>query len=372
MTDWEAVERLRSKGWDWDRIASDPKVEFHAEDQAGDPGRALRALYYQRRSRQQRRPSRGSKSDRAADEKDPLRPRWSLARIGLILAPMFAVWTLLAYLYPSPVGVYLGWFPTLVFLLVIAVGVLCFGLLRAVDKWSSVHRNAVIIGAVLGLLVAGGFGLFAVAAGCPNLTPNLSAEPSNWEKAANPAWTSGGNPVFFFYGSIACPYCSASSWSMMVALQKFGALSGLTYGYSSPTDQAGPNTPEVILAGSALQSQYITLDVAEATDPTTITLPTVSGCVEQAYVSAYGSGGIPFNVIGGVYVHSGTLVQPSVLHGMTYQQVQGQVSNQSGPAWDAIKGPAYAMEAFMVKADGGNPANVANDPNVAGILSQIH
>jgi Domain of unknown function (DUF929) len=373
MTDWEAVERLRSKGWDWDRIASDPKVEFHAEDTAGDPGRALRALYYQRRSRRQRRPSHGSKADREADGKDPLRPRWSLARVGFLLVPLLAIWLVLAYAYPSPVGVYIGWFPTLLFLLVIAVGVLCFGLLRALEKWNTVFRNTAVMGAIAGLVIAGGFGLAAVAAGCPSLTPNTSAEPSNWQKAANPAWTSGGNPVFFFYGSVACPYCSASSWSMFLALSRFGQLSGYSYGYSSPTDQAGPNTPEVILAGTALQSQHITLDVAEATDPTTITLPGVSSCVEQAYVSSYGSGGIPFIVIGGTFIHSGTLVQPSTLHGMTYQQVQGQISNQSGVAWDAVSGPAYVLEAFMVKADGANaPQNVATDPNVASVLVQIH
>jgi hypothetical protein len=371
MTDWDAVERLRSKGWDWDRIAGDPKVDFHAEESAGEPGRALRALYYQRRSRQQRRPSKGSKAEREADSKDPSRPKWSLARIGFLCAPLFAVWLLIAYLYPSPVGVYITAFPTLLFLFIVAVGVLCFGLLRSVDKWTTTYRNALIMGAVAGLVIAGIAGLASVAAGCPSLTPNVSGEPSQWEKANNPAWTSGGSPVFFFYGSIACPYCSASSWAMYLALSRFGTVSGFSYGYSSPTDPAGPNTPEIILAGTSYQSQYIALDVAEATDPTTITYPAITSCVEQAYVSTYGSGGIPFNVINGIYLHSGTLVQPSALHGLTTTQVQGQLANQSGPAWDAISGPSYALEAFMVKADGGRPASVASDPNVASILSQI-
>ncbi|MCI4320022.1 MAG: DUF929 domain-containing protein [Thermoplasmata archaeon] len=372
MTDWDAVERLRSKGWDWDRIAGDPKVDFHAEESAGEPGRALRALYYQRRSRQQRRPSKGSKAERDADAKDPSRPKWSLARVGYLLTPLFAVWLLLAYLYPSPVGVYVTAFPTLLFLFIVALGVLCFGLLRSVDKWTTVYRNAVIMGAVAGLALAAIFGLASVAAGCPSLTPNVSAEPSNWEKANNPAWTSGGSPVFFFYGSIACPYCSASSWSMYLALQKFGSLSGYSFGYSSPTDQAGPNTPEIILAGTSYQSQYIAMDVAEATDPTTITYPTISNCVEQAYVSTY-SAGIPFNVVNGIYIHTGTMVQPSALHGMTTSQVLGQISNQSGPAWDAVSGPSYVLEAFMVKACGCSPpSGVATDPNVTTILTQIH
>ena len=58
MVDWDQVEKLRSKGWDWERIASDPKVGYSADSDVGDPGRALRSLYYQRRSKAQRRPGR--------------------------------------------------------------------------------------------------------------------------------------------------------------------------------------------------------------------------------------------------------------------------------------------------------------------------
>ncbi|HZY69921.1 MAG TPA: hypothetical protein VFF67_03685, partial [Thermoplasmata archaeon] len=70
MVDWEAVERLRSKGWDWDRIAGDAKVGFQADEGAGDPGRALRVLYYQRRSKAKRRPSGSGKDGGAGADGD--------------------------------------------------------------------------------------------------------------------------------------------------------------------------------------------------------------------------------------------------------------------------------------------------------------
>ena len=50
MTDWERVERLRSEGVSWDKVASDRRAGFHPPPGA-DPGRALRTLYFQRRSR---------------------------------------------------------------------------------------------------------------------------------------------------------------------------------------------------------------------------------------------------------------------------------------------------------------------------------
>ena len=51
MTDWSRVEKLRAKGIEWDEIAEDERVGFRA-DKGTNPGRALKTLYYSRRSRQ--------------------------------------------------------------------------------------------------------------------------------------------------------------------------------------------------------------------------------------------------------------------------------------------------------------------------------
>ena len=50
MTDWKRVEQLRADGVGWDKVASDRKAGFHPPPGA-DAGRALRTLYFQRRSR---------------------------------------------------------------------------------------------------------------------------------------------------------------------------------------------------------------------------------------------------------------------------------------------------------------------------------
>src|SRR5580700_5730960 len=101
MVDWEQVERLRGKGWDWSRIAEDDRVEFTAEATGGDAGRQLRTLYYQRRSKVQRRTAEGKSSKGSDDAADPNRPS-PLLRIGYIIVPLFGIWAALALVFPSP------------------------------------------------------------------------------------------------------------------------------------------------------------------------------------------------------------------------------------------------------------------------------
>jgi hypothetical protein len=369
MVDWDLVERRRSKGWEWERIAEDPKVGFQADEAAGDPGRALRALYYQRRSKTKRRSSPEARA--AADAADPEK-RWTLERVAAILAPLFAIWFVIALVVPSPVGTFLPAIPWLVILLLFAIGLLAFALLRSANRWNTAIRQSLVAGVILGLVFAGAFGVAALVSGCPTLTSSTSGEPSSFEKADNGAWTQNGATVFFFFGSAACPYCSASSWAMMVALEAFGSLSGTYQDRSNPSD-VYPNTPEVVLANAILQSKYVSLQVAESTDDDQITAAPTNGCFQSAYVSSYDPGGsIPFVVINGQYFHVGQMVNPANLAGFTAPQVQGQIDNQSGAAWNAISPTAYLLEAFIVKSDGGQPSSVATSPSVAPLVAQIH
>ncbi|MGC2289385.1 MAG: DUF929 family protein, partial [Thermoplasmata archaeon] len=205
--------------------------------------------------------------------------------------------------------------------------------------------------------------------GYPTLSPFTTSEPNNFQKVGNPLWTSDGKPVYFFFGSAACPYCSASSWAMVVALERFGSLTGTSFAYSSPTDSAGPNTPETVLANAQLASPYLSLQVAESTYTESIHLPGFANEYQDAYYVAYDSAGyIPFVVIGGQYFTQGTLVSPADLAGMTPAQVQGQITAQSGTCWVAISPAADWLTAYILKVDGGPPAtlltgNVLTDYN---------
>jgi hypothetical protein len=236
-------------------------------------------------------------------------------------------------------------------------------------------KRGVAFGLALALVLASASGLAIWAAGIPNLSPNVSAEPgAGWEKAPNPLWTNGGKPVVFFYGSVACPFCSASSWAIYASLAAFGSWSGTSYSSSNPGDTY-PNTPEVSLAGASLSSAYLSWDGKEGSDRTQISEPPVS-LTEQAYLNAY-SNGIPFLVIGGTYIHTGSIVSPVVLQGQTAAQVAQSLSsaNPSDPVYSSIESQVNYLEAYLAKccqaAGLSPPASVTSNTSVAAIMTQI-
>ncbi len=368
---WDRVDELRSKGRDWGDIARDPSVDFHPDPGAGDPGRALRALYHRSGRRGLRGPARAAATGRAA--KEATARRWTLPRIGYVLVPLVGVWFLLALVAPSPVGLLVPAIPYLALALAGAAVLLLYALSRgtAGPRWSKVYRTGVITGIVGGLLVAGGIGLVAtVALGCPYLPPSGSgtAEPDGWTEYHVGAWQDDGRPVVFFYGATWCPYCSASSWALWKALSEFGSVSGTSFGYSYGPPETIQYIPEVILASTSLSSSSASFQVSEYVYGSDGVLPGTANCYQSAYVSAYSGGGIPFYVVNGQAIHSGTLVDPESLSGWanganggyhTVAQAVAAENASSGSPWLAVDSATWWMMAWMAKASGDTVASLA-------------
>ncbi len=391
MVDWDQVDRLREKGWDWKRIAQDPKVGFHADPGVSDEGRALRALYYRRRSREERKPSpKGSK--RAAEE-EAQKTTWTLARIGYLTTPLLAIWFVVAYFVPSPVGLILPAIPWLALGLAVVAFILAFGLWRAKGaRWSKLYRHTVTYGIVTGLVLVGVVAATAyLVFGCPFLpsasslaTQSASGQPNGDSTLNIPAWTSGtmhpwqdsGKPVLYFYGASWCPFCSAGSWAIYKALIEFGSLSGQYTSFSSSSD-VDAGTPEMVLANAQLSSSTVSFQVNEDTSSVDGTFPGTSNCYQQAYVSAYSGGSIPFVVVNGQYIHGGSqLIAPTLLStwsngntgGTGAATVNSQVMSESGPAWNVVQFQAWWIMAFLVKSTGQSVAQLATQvtPNWTG------
>jgi hypothetical protein len=380
MVDWDRVEELRSKGWGWDRIAGDEDVGFHPEASVSDPGRALRALYHRQRHRAGRRedeePERPKRADREAEEH-----RWTLPRIGFLLTPVFGIWAALAFVAPSPIGILIPAVPWLALGAVAAAFLLIFGLWRTAGKrWTPVLRTTLIGAVVLGFVISGIIGLTGfLAFGCPYLPPqsSLASQPNGWQSGTSiAAWQDGGTPVFYFYGATWCPYCSASSWALWKALTEFqtnfngqtSGLPGTSFYYSNPGD-VYPSTPEVVLASAALTSPVLSLQVSEyywtLTSGTAGTFPGTSNCIQQAYVSAYSGGSIPFVVINGQYVHSSaSLINPSDLSAWASTgapTVANDVLTESGQPWTIVESQAAQMCAFVLVSNGFSGASAVSN-----------
>ncbi len=370
MVDWDRVEELRSKGWGWDKIATDPKVGFRADASAGDPGRALRALYH--RSRARERTGRSEKGKGGPEDKKGYEPKWNLLRVLYLVVPLLGIWFALAYFIPSPIGLVLPALPWLGLVLAAVALVLIWTLWRATagPKWSTVYRNTVIGGVVLGLVVSGLIGLTgALAYGCPFLPPSSSlsgVSSSSWEKASTNAWQVDGAPVFFSFGATWCPYCSASSWAEWKALSFYGTVSGTSLDYSSASDSPS-SIPEIVIANLALgpkggNSPGVSVQILEDTSGARPNVPGATSCVQQAYLSSY-SNGIPFVVLNGQFVHLGSLVNPICLqpwaaganggNGAVQTSVATEApATQGGNPWSCVSPQAYWIAALLAFSTG--------------------
>jgi hypothetical protein len=379
MVDWDRVEQLRSKGWDWDEIAEDPKVAFTADAASGDPGRALRVLYHRRRTKSPKKddePKKGLKNVDAAES------RWSLLRLGYVLVPVVAVWFVIAYFAPSPVGLILPAIPYIALILAGVVLVLLYALLRAERRWTKVYRNTVIGAVVLGLVFTGVVGLTgSLLFGCPYLPPasSLSAQPApGWTAGTMTPWHDGGKVVMFFSGATWCPYCSAGSWTIWKALQEYGVATGNSTSYSSLSDvYAG--TPEMVLANVQLASSNVSFQVSEDNSGIEGTFPGTNNCYQAAYVAAYSGSAIPFLVVNGQSIHAGSpIINPATIAAYNYANTSGsggatgagamahQVTAESGTGWSAVSGQAYWIMAYLAKACG-----ATNTAGVAWISSHV-
>ena len=378
MVDWDRVQELRSKGWDWADIAKDPKVDFHPDKSAGSPGRALRALYHRTGRRVEAAHAQVAKAKRP--RKEDLERRWTLTRVGYALVPVVAVWFLLAYAAPSPVGLLVPAMPYLALVLAGVAFVLCYALWRKADgrRWTDVYRRTVIGGVVLGLVFAGTIGLAgAIIFGCPYLPPASTLSGTSapgWDTGPLPTWQSNGAPVVFFYGATWCPYCSASSWAIYKALTDYGMVSSssISLDHSSLSDvYAG--TPEVVLASASLSPKNthgpaVDFQAAEDTSGVDGTYPGTGSCFQQAYVTAYASG-IPFVVLNGQYVHIGSLVDPLSLSPWNWANssdtlsgaatVKASVLNETGSPWSSVEGPAWWIMALLAKILGYSTVTVS-------------
>jgi hypothetical protein len=217
------------------------------------------------------------------------------------------------------------------------------------------------------------------ATGVPYLNPKTFQEGTGqgWkgEAPTNPQWLNGSLPVFFFYGSLGCMYCAASSWAVDMAFSDgFGTMNGTVYSSSVNDD----NVPEVDWCASHVTSHYVSWDEKEGCDNTRISEPGTT-LLESAYLNAYGNGGVPFYAVDGIFIDTSALVNPvsSGLAGLSYSTVLGILANPSSNStvYNAIHTGAQYLEAYLVKADQlagiTAPSSVTSDPTVMTYVGEI-
>jgi thiol-disulfide isomerase/thioredoxin len=178
-----------------------------------------------------------------------------------------------------------------------------------------------------------------------------------------------GKPVVFYYGAEYCPYCAAERWPLIIALSRFGTFSGVQTTTSSSTD-IYPNTPTFTFHGSSYTSQYIEFQSVEATDRDQRTLETPSAAQQALLSKLDPSGGIPFLDLGNRYMFARASYQPTVLEGMTWQDVANALKDPQSSESQAILGAANQITAGVCVLTSNQPATVCT-PAIQALKSKL-
>ncbi|HEX4095060.1 MAG TPA: DUF929 family protein [Trebonia sp.] len=222
-----------------------------------------------------------------------------------------------------------------------------------------------------------------VAAKTPSAVTSMSnTDGSYFATVDGKALTQNGKPEVLFIGSEYCPFCAAQRWAMVNAFSRFGTFSGLTTTHSSSTD-TDPNTPTLTFYGSTYTSKYIALTTVElehnyrignSTDTSVAYAPLQTAtAAQQATQTAYDPQGyIPFIDFGNKYAQVGNLspLTPTMLAGLTWQQVATDMSNPSSSVGQAIDANANYETAAICTLTSNQPATACT-PTIQKLESTL-
>ncbi len=192
----------------------------------------------------------------------------------------------------------------------------------------------------------------------------------NYPKQINGTEISNSPATLLYIGAEYCPFCAATRWGLILALMRFGNISGLKYMASSSTD-VYPSTPTFTFVNATYSSQYINFQHVEIQNRTEATLQIPTPTQNATYGAYDGGGGIPFIDFNNKSIQSGASFSPGILQNMNWNQIIAQLNNPNSTIGQGIIGDANIFTAQICKVNGMQPTSVCSQPYVATINNQI-
>jgi len=211
--------------------------------------------------------------------------------------------------------------------------------------------------------------LAKIGTGALPTTKNLPIRSINDTTLAS----SSGKPEFLYIGAEFCPYCAAMRWSMAVALSRFGTF-GTLRGIHSTSHDVYPNTATLTFYKQKYTSPYLTFTPVEnETVAETPLQPTTSQqqAIWVKYDTQNGGQGFPFMYFGGKAIITGPMYSPSVLQGLTWSQITGQLSNPNSAVAQNVNGAANYITASICKMTNNAPASVCTAAPIPAIQAKL-
>jgi hypothetical protein len=192
-----------------------------------------------------------------------------------------------------------------------------------------------------------------------------------------------GKATVLYIGALYCPYCAAARWSVITALSRFGTFAGLTYSASSSQD-VYPSSPTFSFFRSTYTSDFVDFQSVElrGAEPLGGSYPALESPTKEQealiqkydappYLSPQAAGGIPFMLVGGKYMWSGSPFSPGLLAGRSQAAIAATLPAGTDPAARAILANANELTAAICAATGGRPATTCSSPVVAAAMKSL-
>ena len=174
--------------------------------------------------------------------------------------------------------------------------------------------------------------------------------------------TLNNKPEVLYVGADYCPFCAAERWSIIVALEKFGNFTGLTYMQSADAPEAYPDTSTFSFHNAHYNSSYISFVGYETYDRNKQAQDSYSSDQQaQASLNQYDSGGsIPFVDIANkaVIYNGGSQFQPPAIAGLDWNAIGSQLNNPSTGIAKAVDAAANTMIKAICNVDGSVPQSI--------------
>lgn len=223
-------------------------------------------------------------------------------------------------------------------------------------------------------------GYFQAGVSVPDATleaVGLPASVSVPAKVTPVAVTASSDGALVYVGAGFCPYCALERWALLVALSKFGTFNALSNSVLSSSTDIYPDLASWSFVGAQYSSTYLRFEPTELYS----SVPKANGGYQQlqklnaaqkAAFDQFDPGGqLPFVDIANHYVSLGASASPSVLEGLSLEQVGARLGDPSSPVAQAIDGTAnYLIAAICQVSPGARPA-VCSSPTTAQALRAL-
>ncbi len=184
--------------------------------------------------------------------------------------------------------------------------------------------------------------------------------------SGQPALTDRGKPAVVYVGAEFCPFCAVARWALVVALSKFGTFSNLGQAISSSSSDVYPGIRSWSFYGSSYSSPHLVFDSAEVASGASSPLGSLSPLQQRVfskydqapYTPSRATGAIPFIDVANRYLQIGADADPSVLEGLSLDQIAADLHYPSSPVAQALDGSANYLIAALCSVVGRRAAPI--------------